>query len=89
VPFLVDMTFHLNNFNKELQGKDKLNTDIYDNIKAFKINTTTTMMAKKKRKKKIMMMMMIIIIIIIHLRFVHSTVVFLHPKLSFAICLCL
>jgi hypothetical protein len=24
-----------------------------------------------------------------HLRFVHSTVVFLHPKLSFAICLCL
>jgi hypothetical protein len=26
---------------------------------------------------------------IIHLRFVHSTVVFLHPKLSFAICLCL
>jgi hypothetical protein len=25
----------------------------------------------------------------IHLRFVHSTVVFLHPKLSFAICLCL
>jgi hypothetical protein len=26
---------------------------------------------------------------IIHLRFVHSTVVFLHKKLSFAICLCL
>jgi hypothetical protein len=25
----------------------------------------------------------------IHLRFVHSTVGFLHPKLSFAICLCL
>jgi hypothetical protein len=23
-----------------------------------------------------------------HLRFVHSTVLFLHPKLSFAICLC-
>jgi hypothetical protein len=35
--FLVDETGHLNNLNKELQGKDKLITDKYDNIKVFKV----------------------------------------------------
>jgi hypothetical protein len=34
--FLVDVTGHLNNLNKELQGKDKLITDMYNNIMAFK-----------------------------------------------------
>jgi hypothetical protein len=37
----------------------------------------------------IIIIIIIIVIIIIHLRFVRSTVVFLHPKPSFAICLCL
>jgi hypothetical protein len=35
--FLVDVTGHLNNLNKELQGKGKLITDIYNNIKAFRV----------------------------------------------------
>jgi hypothetical protein len=35
--FLVDVTGHLNNLNKELQGKDKLITDMYNNIKAFRV----------------------------------------------------
>jgi hypothetical protein len=34
--FLVDVTDYLNNLNKELQGKDKLITDMYNNIKAFR-----------------------------------------------------
>jgi hypothetical protein len=33
---LVDVTGHLNNLNKELQGEDKLITDMYNNIKAFR-----------------------------------------------------
>jgi hypothetical protein len=33
----VDVTDHLNNLNKELQGKDKLITDMYNNIKAFRV----------------------------------------------------
>jgi hypothetical protein len=32
-----DMTGHLNTLNKELQGKDKLITEIFNNIKAFKV----------------------------------------------------
>jgi hypothetical protein len=32
----VDVTGHLNNLNKELQDKDKLSTDMYNNIKAFR-----------------------------------------------------
>jgi hypothetical protein len=35
--FLVDMTRHLNNLNKELQGKGKLITDMYNGIKAFRV----------------------------------------------------
>jgi hypothetical protein len=35
VAFLVDVTVHLNNPNKELQGKDKPITDMRNNIKAF------------------------------------------------------
>jgi hypothetical protein len=35
--FLVDVTGHLNYLNKELQGKDKLITDMYDNIKVFRV----------------------------------------------------
>lgn len=35
--FLVDVTGHLNKFNKELQGKGKLITDTIINIKAFKV----------------------------------------------------
>jgi hypothetical protein len=35
--FLVDVTGHLNNLNKELQGKDKLITDVCNNIKAFRV----------------------------------------------------
>jgi hypothetical protein len=35
--FLVDVTGHLNNLNKELQGKDKLITDMYNNTKAFRV----------------------------------------------------
>jgi hypothetical protein len=34
---LVDVTGHLNSLNKELQGKDKLITDLSDNIKAFSV----------------------------------------------------
>jgi hypothetical protein len=33
----VDVTGHLNNLNKELQGKDKLITDMHNNIKAFRV----------------------------------------------------
>jgi hypothetical protein len=36
--FLVDETGNLNNLNKELQGKDKLIADKYNNIKVFKVN---------------------------------------------------
>jgi hypothetical protein len=35
--FLVDVTDHLNNLNIELQGKDKFITDMYNNIKAFRL----------------------------------------------------
>jgi hypothetical protein len=35
--FLVDVTGRLNNVNKELQGKDKLITDMYNDIKAFRV----------------------------------------------------
>jgi hypothetical protein len=35
--FPMDVTGHLNNLNKELQSKDKLTTDMYVNIKAFKV----------------------------------------------------
>jgi hypothetical protein len=35
--FLVDVTGNLNNVNKELQGKDKLITDMCNNIKAFRV----------------------------------------------------
>jgi hypothetical protein len=35
--FLVDVTGHLNNFNKELHGKDKLITDMNNDIKAFRV----------------------------------------------------
>lgn len=35
--FLVDVTGHLNKFNKEQQGKGKLITDTNVNIKAFKV----------------------------------------------------
>jgi hypothetical protein len=35
--FLVDVTGHLKNLNRELQGKYKLITNMYDNIKAFKV----------------------------------------------------
>jgi hypothetical protein len=35
--FLVDVTGYLNNLDKELQGKDKLITDMYNDIKAFRI----------------------------------------------------
>jgi glutaredoxin-related protein len=34
--FLVDATGHLNTLNKELQGKDKLITEMFDSIKAFR-----------------------------------------------------
>jgi hypothetical protein len=34
--FLVFVTRHLNSLNKELHGKYKLITEMYDNIKAFK-----------------------------------------------------
>jgi hypothetical protein len=34
--FLVDVTGHLNNLNKELQGKDKIITDMHNSIKAFR-----------------------------------------------------
>jgi hypothetical protein len=34
---LVDVTGNLNKLNKDLQGKNKLITDVYDNIKAFKV----------------------------------------------------
>jgi hypothetical protein len=37
IAFLVDVTGHLNNLNKELHGKDKLITDMYNNIKAFRV----------------------------------------------------
>jgi hypothetical protein len=37
IAFLVDVTGHLNKLNKELQGKDKLTTDMNVNIKAFKV----------------------------------------------------
>jgi hypothetical protein len=33
----VDVTGHLNTLNKELQGKDKLITEMFDSIKAFKV----------------------------------------------------
>jgi hypothetical protein len=35
--FFVDVTGHLNTLNKELQGKDKLVTEMFDSIKAFKV----------------------------------------------------
>jgi hypothetical protein len=35
--FLVDVTGHLNNLSKELQGKGKLIINMYDDIKAFKV----------------------------------------------------
>jgi hypothetical protein len=35
--FLVDVTRHLNNLNKELRGKHKLITDVCNNIKAFRV----------------------------------------------------
>jgi hypothetical protein len=37
--FFMDVTGHLNtnSFNKELQGKDKLITEMFDSIKAFKV----------------------------------------------------
>jgi hypothetical protein len=35
--FLVDVTGHMNKFNKELQGKDKLITDMCNNIMAFRV----------------------------------------------------
>jgi hypothetical protein len=35
--FFVDVTGHLNTLNKELQGKDKLITEMFDSIKAFKV----------------------------------------------------
>jgi hypothetical protein len=34
---LVDVTDHLNTLNKELQGKDKLITEMFDSIKVFKV----------------------------------------------------
>jgi hypothetical protein len=34
---LVDVTGYLNNLNKDIQGKDKLITDICDIIKAFEV----------------------------------------------------
>jgi hypothetical protein len=34
--YLVDVTGHMNNLNKELQGKEKLITNMYNSIKAFK-----------------------------------------------------
>jgi hypothetical protein len=34
--FLVDATGHLNSLNKEMQGKDKLITEMFD-VKAFKL----------------------------------------------------
>jgi hypothetical protein len=33
----VDVTGHLNTLNKELQGKDKLITEMFASIKAFKV----------------------------------------------------
>jgi hypothetical protein len=35
--FVVDVTGHLNNLSKELYGKDKLITDMYNDIKAFRV----------------------------------------------------
>jgi hypothetical protein len=35
--FFVDVTGHLNTLNRELQGKDKLMTEMFDSIKAFKV----------------------------------------------------
>jgi hypothetical protein len=35
--FLVDVTGHLNNVNKELQGENKLITDMCNDIKAFRV----------------------------------------------------
>jgi hypothetical protein len=32
----MDVTGYLNTLNKELQGKDKLITEMFDSIKAFK-----------------------------------------------------
>jgi hypothetical protein len=34
--FLVDVTGHLNNPNEELQHKNKLTTNMYDNIRPWK-----------------------------------------------------
>jgi hypothetical protein len=39
--FVVGVTPHLNNQNKELQRKLKLITEMYDNIKAFKFKAST------------------------------------------------
>jgi hypothetical protein len=35
--FIVDMTDHVNNLNKELYGTDKVVTEMYHNIKAFRV----------------------------------------------------
>jgi hypothetical protein len=37
--FFMDVTDHLNmnSFNEELQGKDKLITEMFDSIRAFKV----------------------------------------------------
>jgi hypothetical protein len=35
--FFVHVAGHLNTLNKELQGKDKLITEMFDSIKAFKV----------------------------------------------------
>jgi hypothetical protein len=35
--FLMDVTAHLDNLHKELIGKDRLITDMHDNIKAFEV----------------------------------------------------
>ena len=35
--FLTDLTLHLNDLNKKLQGKDNLVPDLYDALKAFAV----------------------------------------------------
>lgn len=38
--FMVDITEHLNNLNKMLQGRKKIVTQYYDSIRAFKLKLT-------------------------------------------------
>jgi hypothetical protein len=39
--FLLDVTGHFNSLNIQLQGKDKLITEMFDKIKPFKVKLPT------------------------------------------------